>query len=907
MADPATQKWYSGRLSTEQERAVESAQQSSAILASAGSGKTRTLVHALVDELLTGTAPENVIAFTFTKKAAEELRTRVHLLLRELAPDKDYSSMSVGTIHAWCFDFLLREPEFYNFTPLDEDIQVYALVSRLYDSLGLEQAYAAPFPRAIMPFLTDLAIYYNECIPLDDVPEQIRPCIERFEDALKQNRLLTFGAMVRYATELLEKKGPLPDLKKLFVDEYQDVNPAQVRLIKAMLPRGSKIVVVGDDLQCIYNWRGSDVSRIIHFANEFGTEQASILSENYRSRPRVVDFCNAVASNIVNRFPKEMEAKQEARPAAGVYHNSFASEPEQAEAVALLVEKFHSKGVPYGSIAVLMRSVASAGPSILNALAARAIPIVCPLQRQCGTFIDEFLMPLLEWLQNDHAEPKNEQEETEAEQRVENLWKSVQPWLKGEARKPQVFWKRLSMWMGALNKNASTAYNVRGQLYDFLLFCGIQIALDEPQLAVALGIASQIIRAVEEIHRRRLAGSPRKKAKGMMRDVFYAVRDFKDILGESIPVEAPGDAVLVTTVHQSKGLEWPVVIVPTLNKARFPVNESTFKSSFDPAITVRYGTRTEDEWRLFYVASSRARERLFLFDFAGNSAKKQSPFIAALNAQIGTGSTGLDWQDEAVTTLSAEEIHGNVDVTMRLGFSDAVQYGECPFQYALRRLVGIQPAIDDTLGYGQSIHEIAQRRANHGKPWAPQDIDAAIENFVHLPYVGDQQLQESKAAIKERIRGLQAAGAFDTQSRPEVDIEVGFSKGVVAGVIDSVVTSGNQTGVSDWKTNIHAAFVSRYEEQLRFYAHALRARGQAVDFAQLIDIGTTFKSGQLHTVPVDIAPEKVQATITKIEAAVDGISNRQFAPTPSLQACSGCDMSRVCSYKVKDANAHESH
>src|SRR5947208_3108500 len=105
--DSNAKPWYWDRLSPEQQRAVQKARKSSAILASAGSGKTRTLVHAVADELLRGTAAEEIIAFTFTKKAAEELRTRVHLLTREVAPDKDPASISVGTIHSWCFDHLL--------------------------------------------------------------------------------------------------------------------------------------------------------------------------------------------------------------------------------------------------------------------------------------------------------------------------------------------------------------------------------------------------------------------------------------------------------------------------------------------------------------------------------------------------------------------------------------------------------------------------------------------------------------------------------------------------------------------------------------------------------------------------------------------------------------------------------
>src|SRR4029077_14156926 len=137
-------------------------------------------------------------------------------------------------------------------TPID-DLHFDALVGRLYDTLDLQKIYKDPFPRAIEPFLTDLEVFYNEHLTLTKVPSTIRPAITAFTDILSANRLLTFGGMIRLATEHLQKNGPLDGLRSLFVDEYQDVNPAQTALVKAMVPTSGKIRVVGDDLQSIYN------------------------------------------------------------------------------------------------------------------------------------------------------------------------------------------------------------------------------------------------------------------------------------------------------------------------------------------------------------------------------------------------------------------------------------------------------------------------------------------------------------------------------------------------------------------------------------------------------------------------------------------------------------------------------
>jgi len=887
--------WYSAHLSPEQCSAIEKSVSTSSILASAGSGKTRTLVYAIVDDVVRGIPPESIIAFTFTKKAALELLARVHYLLRDVAPGRDFSSLSIGTIHSWCFEYLLTKPKFYNFEPLDEDIQVFSLAARLHDELGIEAAYGKSFPKGIRPFLDDLQVFYNENLAIADVPETVRPCIEKFEQALMTNRLLTFGSMVTCATKHLRLDGPVANLRRLYVDEYQDVNPSQVELIKAMLPAEAKVIAVGDDLQCIYNWRGSDVGRIINFQHDFVGAASSELVDNYRSRHRIVEFCNAASEKIINRYPKLMSSNRGDSECSGVFHESCHDETEQSKRIADTIEELHNNGTPYSAIAVLYRSVRSAAPSILAELSLRGIPVNCPLQRECGDFLDHFLIPVLEWLENDHPEARNEEEEKEIQAKIDAFWTSVKPFLKGKAEDPAEFWPALSKWRKSIIDNDSAAYNVRGQLYNFLSFCGIQVRKGDRALGMALGISSQIIRSVEEIHRRRLVGSKRKSAKGMMREILYAVDMFKDELGESIALESTEDAVLLTTVHQSKGLEWPVVIIGTLNRNRFPVRRSPHGTSFSDEVAARYGTSEQDEWRLFYVASSRARERLFLFDYADGNTDKQSVFLTDLATALAKALPPPTQQ--SISKLTHEELKSHHDVPLRLGLSELLVYAECPFQYALRKLVGIQPSIADDLGYGKSIHELAQRRFNANKDWSKKELDEQVENFVHLPYVGDIQLDKSKEAIRKRISGLQSAGAFKGETTPEMKTEVAFKDGLVHGVIDCVIKDGDGFFIRDWKTNVHKEFIDRYGDQQRFYVHALRLRGNEIKAADLVDVGETYKTGTLSSLPLDISNEAVSKTFNRLDAALVGIAKKDFTPVPSTLSCSACDMRAVCGHR----------
>ena len=350
--------------------------------------------------------------------------------------------------------------------------------------------------------------------------------------------------------------GPLPKLQSLYVDEYQDVNPAQTALIKAMVPPNGKLRVVGDDLQSIYNWRGSDVTRILEFPNEFEPAEVFRLSTNYRSRPEVVTVANGVAEDIVLKDSKKvMQPGREKCGRKVIHWISTNNETDQAETIVEIVKRFHSAGVPHSKIAILLRSVAGAGRPIYEALKAENIPVECPLLSRGGAFINAFLLPVLKWLRMEQLEPRNKQEEEEQEADAHSLWLSVAPWLSVENAE-DVFWSGLNHWYDFVREGKSSAYNVRSCLYDFLDECGVRVAASDTDLMVGIGIASQIIRGVEEIHRRRIKGQKRRSAAGVISEVYYALIRNQENFGESLPVNQNTEGVVLTTVHQAKGLEW---------------------------------------------------------------------------------------------------------------------------------------------------------------------------------------------------------------------------------------------------------------------------------------------------------------------------------------------------------------
>lgn len=892
-------EWIAKSLSPEQQRPFERTHTNACILAAAGSGKTRTLVRLLVDDVANGVPPENIVCFTFTEKAAEELLARIHALAAEQLPGTKLSGISIGTIHAWCLRHLTGQSRFYNFTPLDE-LQVDALVSRLYDVLHLEAAYGQKYPKAVDAFILDMEVFFNEHLPLNRVPAKIKPSIDAFLSILDNNRMITFGGMIRAATEHLRANGPLRAPCRIYVDEYQDVNPAQVELLKAMLPADGRLVVVGDDLQCIYNWRGSDVTRIINFHDEFSDVGVYRLRDNYRSRPGIVELGNAVSESIVLRDPeKVMKAIRPESKVPSVHWLSASSIAAQDQMTVDVVMRLLNNGVPPHKIAVLLRSVVGSGRSIVEAMQNSGIAVQCPGLNRGSDFIDEVVIPLLDWLRRDHPEPKNEMEERDAEFAANQMWVSVGPWVSPDCAEVD-FWKQLSIWLDLIDAGHNSAYDVRGRLYDLFDACGVRISPGDDDLTVGLGIASQVIRSVEEIHRRRLAGQSRRTARGLMSETFYTLIRQRKMFGESVPIDTSRNAVVVSTVHQAKGLEWPVVILPNLLSMRFPLASKPHGTSFPDQIAARYGTTIDDERRLFFVAATRARERLFLIDGAGISGKRRSEFLRDLEKRGAISRKSVDSLPPNVWKVDAADLKNSASPPLRIGLSDLLIYAECPFQYALKKIANIQPSVGEELGYGKSLHELIQRRLDSGERWSEAELEAQADAQVFMPLASARVEADSKRAIAKRISRLEALRAFGSETQSEISVEIPVGAGIVHGIIDCVhcAPQGGRV-IRDWKSNIHEEYLPRYVKQLHFYIFALLQSGGAVTGAELVDVAASDREGRLVAHAVDIDPNSLHNTMVELAKCVEGINKRSFGATPSSTVCGACDLRRVCKMAVE--------
>jgi DNA helicase-2/ATP-dependent DNA helicase PcrA len=355
------------------------------------------------------------------------------------------------------------------------------------------------------------------------------------------------------------------------------------------------------------------------------------------------------------------------------------------------------------------------------------------------------------------------------------------------------------------------------------------------------------------------------------------------------------EGVLVSTVHQAKGLEWPVVIIPMLVDKRFPHTDTNNGTSFPDEIAGRYGTNLDDERRLFYVAVTRAKERLFLIDPSNQKPKRASRFIKDLIAKEVITKQSLARINRNVFTIDPSDLKNDIKPPLRIGLSDLLIYMECPFEYGLRRIVSIQPSVGEELGFGKGLHELIQRHYEDKPVWSEAELHQQVEANVILPLMSENGEKKSRRAIKDRIGQLEKLGVFDAKVETEVQVEVLLTNGVIHGIIDLIISKPDGTlFLRDWKSNIHENLFPRYERQLQFYYYALKSQQKNICGADIVDIQQTAKRGSLVTYEIDVSQLTIDKLIIGVEEALDGIVNGLFPINPNEKNCSCCDMARIC-------------
>ena len=762
----------------EQQRIIEHPAGHLQVIACAGSGKTEAISRRVAKLILDGVKPQEIVAFTFTERAAASLKSRIILRVAETlggAAVEHIGPLYIGTIHSYCYRILQEHvPEFANFDILD-DHRHAALLSREFKRLNLERIGTNGHWRSIGTFLRNADVVENELIdPAKFAKTDFGRVYRDYTLMLRRYRFLTYGQLITTAVNALKHRsvfaavhGPL---KHLFVDEYQDINPAQEELIRFLARPPVCLHVVGDDDQAIYQWRGSDVINIQKFVKRYPSAKTLPLSTNRRSRPRIIEIANKFARSIRPRLEKKMEQKREADGPEWFCWSAETAE-EEAERIVETIKGLHQRGYRYRDIGILLRSVRTSSRPILNALREADIPV------QCAGRTGLFQQPEANLLGKTYAWLANRQWSSEGWGNGESvtashLCKQYTDLFRLNSKQVEATKVRLKEWKSAAESKQDPANLVR-DFYRLLRTLGVHRWNPEnPVVSAKLGMLARFSQLLADFeHTRRRARWVEEDGEQVYRGgqsrgpwyyqslfnylQYYARDAYEDFEGEKT---FDTDAVDVLTVHQAKGLEWPVVFLPALVQGRFPSvmagragDWRLPQSVFGQKARQRYEGGETDERRLFYVAMTRARDMLYFSCFRRITKRKSpSPFLLEVAGK----------EPEPATLLPLpppyEPSNAGDQDALALSFSDIVTYEGCPFSYRLSALLGFQPQLAAELGYGKAVHHILRRLADYvrerGELPARADVAELMHADFYLPFANRFAFDELNQAATKLIR-----------------------------------------------------------------------------------------------------------------------------------------------------------
>jgi DNA helicase-2/ATP-dependent DNA helicase PcrA len=765
-----TEKLSQG-LNEEQVSAVKHGGGPLLIVAGAGTGKTTVIVNRIAWLIESGQAKaENILALTFTDKAAGEMEERVDKLL-----PYGYVELQISTFHAFC-EKLLREYGAEMGMPRDfnvlTELDAWLLVRAHLDRFDLDHFRPMGNPTRHLRSLishfsrlkdagitTDQYLTFAQEMEADldakNADEEATAEVKRvkelagayhtYQQILAEAASLDFGDLIAYAVKLLKDRPTvLKEVRERFsfvlVDEFQDTNLAQYELVKLIAAPKNNLTVVGDDDQSIYAFRGASLANILRFETDFPDAARVVLVKNYRSVQQILDKAHGF---IQANNPNRLEAKSglskklhSSREEAGVVeHLHFKTLDEETAAVARKILELNEAGVDWNDIAILVRGNDSAVP-FLAALDRRRIPYQFLAMR--GLYVKPAVLDVVAYLHVlddpfdspsvyrclthprlglDHATISELSHF--ANRKGKSLYEACQAARHWSELPPEQS-ERLRAFLDGLDKLRPEALKRKApELFVKVVheagFLAYIEGLKDRAKAEAFGELNQFharMKSFEERH-----DSPVLRH---FLEEFAHERDAGEEGTLAPDMESGPDMVKVMTVHASKGLEFRHVFVVGMVDRRFPTDVRREAIPIPDGLADE-GEKSEDwhleeERRLFYVAMTRAKEGLYFTsaeDYGGARKRKISRFLAEL------GYSGESVRPSAAADLftPVDEDSGGVVLAERetiihvpkhFSFSQLVAFRSCPLQYKFAHVLKIPVFGKGTFSFGKTMHNTLQ-------------------------------------------------------------------------------------------------------------------------------------------------------------------------------------------------------
>ncbi|MEX2374047.1 MAG: ATP-dependent DNA helicase [Dehalococcoidia bacterium] len=894
------------------------------IIACAGSGKTQVISERVARILATpGVEPKNVIAFTFTERAAAELKDRILTVLEEVGHSTlGLADMYVGTMHGYALDLIQRlVPETFKYSVLT-DVTSRLFVDRASRKTGLTtcpKLAGGTLRRYVNSklYLQAMSVLREDEVDEDLVPGGVWESFASYVGQLTAHRYFDFTEMINLATQYLEvdadeeadagmlQRHIAEDIHYVVVDEYQDVNPLQERLIRGLTRYGANLCVVGDDDQTIYQWRGSAVSNIVTFGERYDGVRQVTLASNFRSSLGIVEFGKSVAELIPPdaRLAKEMDAGGHQEWQRGdLLAVDFATPGDEAAWMCDRIQAMRGlafrdtpgsdpRGLSWSDFAVLYRSVKDADP-LVDEMRRRGIPYVIKgLNRLFDSPEIRAVVGIFDYMVH----------RTDADA-LRVLWDSARllpegaDWASGIAVLDQGRdFERGDRW---------GVYNIQRLYLGFVEALGVReetLPGDATRRELGfyqLGKFSQAISDFEQVH---FSSAPERKYQDFANWLQFQAPEYYAESDADVGYATP-DAVVIATVHQAKGMQWPAVFTPCLRRNRFPHQRigglGLFHVIPDEAVpdADRYRGTVEDETRLFYVAVTRAQKYLFASTSPGsrNFARPSSFFLhCASHARFLTRDTGVP-SDAA--RLDPRAHHETPQVT--LSFSELKYLFECPYQFKLRFLYGFNPPLHEALGYGKGLHDAlaeVHKRALDGDLLDEAAAEELVDRHLHTPFAYPELRQALRRSAVESVgRYLREHEAdLERTLHSEKQIQVHIAPGItVDGRIDLVRRlDTNETSIVDFKSTDRAQADDVTRDQLHVYAVGYEElTGERADLIEVLNLDAVGK-----TVREQVDAPLLEGVRGRIRDAGEALRRNDLPRYEHwCNHCDQCDLAELC-------------
>lgn len=865
------------------------------IIAGPGAGKTTQLVNRILSSRSQlGGADSAIVACTFTRKAAEELKQRLDKEVGS-GPLND-GTILIGTIHSICLS-LLREfvPEKYlDWDVIPEESQVPYVHSKLSmfgfdesDISGQRSWALAQQISRIFTTITDEGIDVEKCLVTPKpqhfnrkVNEDLDRVLENYglyRSALIEDKLFDYGSIQKTLFDLLTSDQNVAHqivdrYRQVFVDEYQDVNEIQNDIFVRLCELGASLTIVGDDDQSIYGFRGGKVEHFVRFEQRIKrlglAPEIERLESNYRSTPQIVRATNSyIASQRYARLPKDLVAHRDV-DGPEIRAIQFESDSEEAKWIVDEIVRLRTSGTitSFRSVGVLFLSVKSHAGVLLQVLKRNGVPVQAVGSGMLfeESFVEEFMALLSYWLARDTPRGDREAPLTKALQEVTRI-------------KYQE-----SMYFDNLDQLIETRRfygSCLALMYDIFEATGF-IARHQDH-GSNLGTLTSLVFAFDTFTRR-------YNPYGL----FSYLTFLRNQGGIDYVDDESRDAVQVSTVHRSKGLQFDVVFVASQNARHLPPPDLF---NFFSDLAGRADRDLDESKRVLYVAMTRARNfaaitsSLTLYSrtkvYGWNESSRDAIRSGIQNSELSV----VHLPNSEFTDFSNKE-----DLNPVLSYNAIRLYEVCPLQYKFSHVNRLETVRIGGMQFGVNMHRIVEqllRRVKNGSPTSSDDIGRLIDTFWRdLPTrPNDENVKFREAGhgqlmmfVENYLGGLspeQIAGI-------EEPFSLTVSNTKMVGRLDLRLQEGTESVIVDFKTGDQ----SDYASQLHFYAACWnKMTGEAVK-----QVGIYYlKTGKLQV----FEPTAANDQITRVGRVADSINSGHFPASPGKH-CRDCAYSAVCEFSA---------